>query len=77
MAKANQHVVPSQSGGWAVRRSGAARASRVFKSRQDAVTYARGLARKEGSELFIHGSDGTVRERDTYGSDAVPARSKH
>jgi hypothetical protein len=75
MAKANQHVVPGQRG-WAVRKSGASRASRIFGTRRDAVTYARQLAQKEGSELYIHGRDGTIRERDTYGSDPLPPQSK-
>jgi len=77
MRKSKQHVVPKQSGGWAVRKSGASRASRVFETQYDAVTYARQLARKEGSELYVHGLDGTIRERDSYGSDPVPPRSRN
>jgi hypothetical protein len=70
MSEVKQHVVPSR-GGWAVFRSGASRASRVFETRYAAVTYARGLARKEGSVLYVHDRDGTVRHRDSYAS--VPA----
>jgi Uncharacterized protein conserved in bacteria (DUF2188) len=71
MNKPKQHVVPSQGGGWAVRRSGSSRASRVFETQNDAVRYARQIAQKEGSELYVHSSDGTVRHRDSY--DLEPA----
>jgi hypothetical protein len=70
MSEQKQHVVPSN-GGWAVRRSGASRASRVFETRREAVTYARGLARKEGSVLYVHDRDGTVRNRDNYANVAA------
>jgi Uncharacterized protein conserved in bacteria (DUF2188) len=76
MPKAKQHVVPSQRGGWAVRRSGASRASRVFETQRDAVSYARHVARKEGAALYIHDRDGTIRHRDTYGPDPISPRSK-
>jgi hypothetical protein len=66
MSKANKHVVPNPKGGWSVRTSGSARAGKVFGTQQDAVTYARGVARKSGGELYIHGKDGTIRGRDSY-----------
>lgn len=76
MSKAKQHVVPNQSGGWAVRKSGASRVSRVFGTQSDAVTYARDRARKAGSELYVHGRDGTVKERESYGSAAAPPNGR-
>lgn len=66
MEKARQHVVPKHDGGWTVRRDGASRASRVFETQLDAMTYARDLARKAGTELFIHSSDGMVTKRESY-----------
>jgi len=76
MLKATQHVAPSQRGDWVVRRSGASRASRVFKTRRDAVAYARDRARKAGSVLYIHAWDGTIQQRDSFGSDPMPPRNK-
>lgn len=75
MNKASQHVVPNHSGRWIVRKSGASRASRVFVTRNDAVAYARHLARKDRSEVYIHGRDGTVSQRDSYGPDQSPPRN--
>lgn len=65
MSKNGRHVVP-RSGGWAVRRTGATRASRVFDSKAKAVEYGRNLARKERGELYVHRSDGTIQSRDSY-----------
>ena len=65
MIKNAQHVFPS-SGRWAVRRTGAQRASRVFATRSDAIRHARMIARKEHAELYIHKKDGTVLSMDSY-----------
>lgn len=72
----SQHVVPNRNGGWAVRRSGAFRASRVFPTQRDAVQYAREIARKEGAELYVHSGDGTIRNRNSYGADPMPPVTK-
>lgn len=66
-----QHVVPS-SGRWAVRRSGSPKASRTFETQADAINAARRLAKKQGVELYIHGRDGKIRSRDSYGRDPHP-----
>lgn len=66
--KKNQHVVP-QNGQWAVRGEGNTRATRLFEKQTDAINHARGIARNKGSELVIHGRDGRIREKNTYGRD--------
>jgi hypothetical protein len=74
--KNDQHVVPNPKGGWSVLRSGAARATRVFETQKDAVTFAKKQARKESAELYIHRRDGTIQERDSYGRDPSPPKDK-
>jgi hypothetical protein len=76
MAKRDQHVVPSSGGDWAVRRTGAERATRIFDTQKEAVTYARSLAKKERGELYIHAKDGTIRQKDSFGRDPLPPRDK-
>ena len=71
-----QHVVPNREGGWSVRKTGANRVTKNFDTQRDAVEYARSLARKQSSELYIHGKDGTIRGRDSYSSDTMPPRDK-
>jgi len=76
MNKASKHVVPSTTGGWAVKSAGSTRALKVFPTQADAVIYARDAAKKANSELFIHGRDGTIKERNTYGRDPMPPKDK-
>jgi UDP-N-acetylenolpyruvoylglucosamine reductase len=76
MSKVNKHVVPGTTGGWAVKNAGASRASKVFDTQAEAVKYGRAAAKKTHSELFVHGRDGTIKERNSYGSDPFPPRDK-
>ena len=69
-----RHVIPNPSGGWSVRQSGAARASRTFGTQADAVRFAREAARKERTEVYVHRTDGTIREKDSYGRDPFPPK---
>jgi Uncharacterized protein conserved in bacteria (DUF2188) len=63
------HVVSNPSGGWSVRKSGANRATRVFSTQTDAIGFARKTAKAQHSELYVHGSNGQIRERNSYGND--------
>jgi hypothetical protein len=73
MPKNAQHVVPNGKG-WSVRKAGAARASGTYKTQTEAVDKAVKIARNQKTELYIHGKDGRIRERNSYGND--PQRSK-
>lgn len=69
----NQHVVGHEDG-WAVRGEGNSRATSVHPTQADAIEAARGIARNQEAELLIHGRDGRIRERDSYGSDPCPPK---
>lgn len=69
----NQHVVPNGSK-WNVRSAGAARASGTFSTQEEAIARAREIASRHGSELYIHGRDGRIRERNSYGRDPHPPK---
>jgi len=73
MAAKGQHVVPS-GGKWSVREAGSSRASRTFSTQDEAIEAAKKIAKSEGTELYIHGTNGRIRDRRSYGND--PARSK-
>jgi hypothetical protein len=67
MAK-NQHIVKHPEG-WAVKGAGNSRATKVTKTQQEAIDKGRGIAKNQESELFIHGRNGRIRERDSHGND--------
>ncbi|TXG76970.1 DUF2188 domain-containing protein [Candidatus Dojkabacteria bacterium] len=73
MTKRNQHVVPRDER-WAVQGAGADRATAVVDTQREAVERAREIARKQGTEVLIHGRDGRIRERDSYGNDPYPPK---
>jgi len=67
------HVVPHEDR-WAVEREGGQRASSVHRTQAEAETRGREQARNDGVEFLLHGRDGQIRERDSYGNDPYPPR---
>jgi uncharacterized protein DUF2188 len=76
MAKTARHVIPNLRGGWSVRKTGASRATRVFDRQADAVRFGQQVARRERTALYVHRHDGTIEQKDTYGSDSHPSRGR-
>jgi uncharacterized protein YdaT len=64
----NQHVVPSGNQ-WAVKGEGNSRNTRITQTQKKAIDIARTIARKEQSELVIHGKDDQIRQKDSHGND--------
>ena len=73
MPKTNQHVVP-RGDGWAVQGAGNSRATRLTNTQQQAIRVARGIAQNQQSELIIHGQNGRINRRDSYGNDPHPPK---
>ncbi len=73
MATKGQHVVPN-GGKWSVRKAGSTRASHTYSTQDEAVNAARKIAKNQNTELYIHGEDGRIRDRRSYGND--PRRTK-
>lgn len=69
-----KHVVPRPNGEWAVRNSGASKATKVFDTQAEAIKFGRNAARRDGVEFYVHRKDGTIRERDSYGRDPHPPK---
>ncbi len=72
MSGKNQHVIPSGDR-WAVRRVGASRSSGIYETQKEAISAATTIARNQGADLYIHGRDGRIRERVSYGKPAEKA----
>lgn len=73
MAKKNQHVVPSGEN-WAVKGAGNGKATVITNTQKEAIKIAREIAINQKSEMVIHGTDGQIREKNSYGND--PERTK-
>lgn len=70
----NQHVV-KHSDGWAVKGAGNQKATRVTDTQKEAIEIAKGIAQNKNSEMLIHGKDGRIRERNSYGNDPFPPKN--
>ncbi len=73
--KTNQHVVP-RGGAWAVRSENASRATRIFENKAPAVSLAHRIAMKNRAELVIHGRNGQIQDKDSFGRDPNPPKDK-
>lgn len=73
MSKKNQHVVP-KGDDWAVKGAGNEKATRVVSTQAEAIKIAREIAINQKSEMFIHGQNGRIRERNSYGNDDFPPK---
>lgn len=69
----NQHVVPHENG-WAVKGAGNTKATVVTPTQREANKVATEIAKNQGSEVLIHGENGRIRERNSYGNDPYPPR---
>lgn len=70
----SQHIVKHSSGGWALKKGGASRATKVFSTQSAAFNHGRNVSINQGAELFVHGLNGRIRMRNSYGGDSFPPR---
>ena len=75
MANTNNHHVVPHDGGRASRREWSERVSAKFDNQAEAINYARDHAKYDQWELFVHGRNGQIRERNTYGNDPFPPKN--
>ena len=69
-----QHVTPHHDGGWQVKGAGNERATVRTDTQAEAIATAKNIAQNQQSELFIHGANGQIRERNSYGNDPYPPK---
>lgn len=69
----NQHVVKTE-GGWGVRGENNTRNTQNFDTQRAAINRAREIAINQKSELLIHGRDGQIRDKHSYGNDPYPPK---
>ena len=70
----NQHVV-QRPNGWGVRGEGNSRDTSLHPTQEQARNAARQIATNQGGDVIVHGRDGKIRARDTYGKpDPYPPK---
>ena len=74
MANRNNVHVVQRDNGWCTLREGGQRASQVYGTQAEAIAAGREMARDGSGELLIHGQDGRIRARDSYGNDPYPPK---
>lgn len=70
----NQHVTRRPDGNWQVKGEGNLRATKITNTQKDAISYARNIAINNSSEVVIHGRDGKIRDKNSYGNDPFPPK---
>lgn len=71
----NQHVVPYKDN-WAVRGEENSRITSDHRTQSAAINRATVIARHEKSEVVIHGRNGKIRDKDSYGNDPCPPKDR-
>lgn len=71
---AHQHVVKRDDGTWAVLGEGNSKDTSRHDTQQQAQERAKEIAQNQKSDVIIHGTDGKIRERDSYGNDPFPPK---
>lgn len=71
----NQHVVPVGTT-WGVRGENNSRLTSKYQTQSSAINAARQIAINQQSELVIHGRDGRIRDKDSYGNDPHPPKDR-
>jgi hypothetical protein len=69
----NQHVVP-RGNQWAVTGAGNSRATAIVPTQREAINIAKPIAENRGGDVVIHGRNGQIRERNSYGNDPYPPK---
>lgn len=74
MAKGkNQHVVSTKKG-WAVRGANNERVTSHHSTQAQAQKAAIGIAKNQKSEVVVHGKNGQIRAKNSYGNDPYPPK---
>lgn len=66
---AKQVHVTKRGNGWAVQSTGSEKAAKITSTQKEAIEIGKSIAQNQQSELVIHGTDGKIREKNSYGND--------
>lgn len=75
MGKKNIHTVPAGNK-WAVKKERVEKPVSMHNLKERAMEKAVSIAKKDRVEHVIHGKDGRIQDKDSYGKDPNPPRDK-
>jgi len=70
----NQHVITHPAGGWQVKGVGNAKATKRTATQAETHAAARHIAINQKSEVLIHGRNGQIRAKASYGNAPHPSK---
>lgn len=71
----NQHVVPNN-GKWSVKGEGNSKNTVITETQKEAINKAKEIAKNQSSEVIIHGRNGQIRDKDSFGNDPNPPKDR-
>lgn len=75
MSKKNVHTVHTDKG-WTNKYEGSGRALGYFETKAEAQASGRNKAMDNGVEHIIHGLNGRIQNKNSYGNDPCPPKDK-
>ena len=69
----SQHVVPHGKD-WAVKGEGNGKSTAITDNKADAIKIATDIAKNQKSEVVIHGKNGQIQDKNSYGNDPFPPK---
>ncbi|MFW6025788.1 MAG: DUF2188 domain-containing protein [Candidatus Woesearchaeota archaeon] len=72
--KKNQHIVPTSKGKWGVKGAKNKKITAKFNTQKEAIDYGKRICKNNKSELVIHGENGKIRRKNSYGNDPYPPK---
>lgn len=72
----NQHVTKRSDGAWQVKGAGNNKPTKITNTQREAIKIATEIAKNQKSEVVVHGVNGKIRSKDSYGNDPLPPRDK-
>ena len=75
--KQDHHVVYKENS-WIITRGGSNEIINSFGTQQEAITQAKSIAQNQGTSVYIHGTDGRIKETVSYESNSYhPSNVSH
>ena len=71
-----QRVTKRRDGKWQHKADGNERATKIADTQREAQESAIRVAKRQGGEVVVHGEDGKIRSKDSFGKDPNPPKDR-